>query len=263
MLAPQNNNGQNEVKIIDTNFISYKYKRVKEFRAIDIMNAVIPSVVAIEFLNNQSALSMKANYYIPNISSQLVGSERMEFLTRRDHPFNKNRSDSISFDFNEDFESFKLYNNFSISNVINENMKELYKASVKFLSKEKRKELVKKYNFIIASRLNCIPIVDSDMGVAYDLLEKAVQDKIVNLKNNFKNSWNDILILSKAISSNGVLMTADKELSKLNKFAAEVYNGKIHDVNKVIEVSFKSQEVKRKSTVAESKGYINKGWDYK
>ncbi|RSK34005.1 hypothetical protein [Hymenobacter metallilatus] len=246
--------------VIDTNILSYNYKKVKGYEWFDIYKAVIPSVVALEFLNNQSSSRHGANYYVPNIKIQQYDPGIAEFIRKRDHAFNKHRSDYLIFDFKEDIESFKIFNNYSISSVVSEKFKELYFASVKFLPKEQKKKLIKKYNYVLSQDLLCVPLVDEDIIIAYDLLDKALEDNVVNFKSNFKNSWNDILVLSKAISLSKTLWTSDKVL---NNFAAEVYHARTRTVGDVLELSF-GKELAEKSIVRkESKGYINRGWDYK
>jgi hypothetical protein len=94
--------------------------------------------------------------------------------------------------------------------------------------------------------------------MGYDLLDKFLIKH--SSKSDFKNTWNDILILSKAINKQLPLLTEDK---LLNRFAAENYNTKAIQENGFLKIDFSDTKNVEKRTNKESKGYINRGWEYK
>lgn len=80
-------------------------------------------------------------------------------------------------------------------------------------------------------------------------------------KKNFRNCWNDLLLLSKCINEGATLITFDK---LLNKFASELYEGQVTKKKRYVQIQFpqkdKYEDFYKKR---ESKGYINRSWDYK
>ena len=130
----------------------------------------------------------------------------------------------------------------------------------KFFSKENYKDIKAKFNFILEHNLNCLPIETKDIELGYILLELFIKKH--SIKEDFRNSWNDILILSKSINTIAKLITKDK---LLNNFAAGLCNAKIISIEvNDIEIDFsKSEIIENDYTKFESKGYINKGWQYK
>ena len=78
-----------------------------------------------------------------------------------------------------------------------------------------------------------------------------------NLKANFRNSLNDILILSSAIDSSATLMTED---NLLNKFAVQQYSGSYDKRSDLVAINFDKISGSPPRKNLESKGYINRGW---
>ena len=240
------------MKIVDTQIISYSFKSVKDFT---VNNDLIPSIVAIEFLLMQTDNSFSANYYIPKISRfhiDMLGGLKI------DHPFNKKSTDSLIFDFGQLHKPFAIFSNFNVSDLINTKNSALFDSSVSYLDKERQKDLKKKFRFLLDNDIHCEPILEDDINIGYDLLDKFIIKH--NSKSDFKNTWNDILILSKAINKQLPLLTEDK---LLNRFAADNYNKKAIEENGVLKIDFSDIMLIKRMTNNESKGYINRGWEYK
>jgi hypothetical protein len=187
----------------------------------------------------------------------------MLFVKSKNHtskPFNRRSSDSIQFDFKSEYESYVLYNNLSISDAINNGKQPLFNSSIDFLTKETYKDIRNKFQFILEHGLNCLPISTQDIDFGYILLD--IFTKSHPLKDDFRNSWNDILILSKALNCGARLITEDK---LLNKFASEIFSVKMNSLGGgAIEIDFsKKQEDIDDFMKLESKGYVNRGWQYK
>jgi len=78
-----------------------------------------------------------------------------------------------------------------------------------------------------------------------------------NLKDDFRNSWNDILILASAIRANEVLITKDQVLAE---FAAEVTRTQVaQHAGDSFKVDFSASSRLRRTSL-ESKRFINLGW---
>lgn len=243
---------------IDTNILYYKFSNKK--LPIQIKGRNIVSINALEFLKNiDKEHNNRARYHIP---LALLGHVLMyrEYIKERNRPFPKHVCDSIKFDFKQDFESYALFNNETITNVINSEMKELFRHSISFMNKEEFKELKSKFWFLIENEVTCHFISDADIELSYELLDSFLKKHMI--KKDFKNSWNDLLILSKVINSGGNLISTDK---LLNHFAAKEFAASVKRNYDFFEFRFPTTNAKsgNKLTKFESKGYINKGWAYR
>jgi len=237
------------MNILDTQIISYKYNKSKE---IDVRNTIIPSIVAIEFLLMQTNKPYSANYYIPRINrSHMVGM-------KIDHPFNKSLTDSIIFNFKQLHQPFAIFSNYNISELINTKNIDLFDNAVNFKEKKLQKDLKKKIRFIVDNNIFCEPIVEKDIEIGYKLLEKFLSK--YSSKDDFSNTWNDILILSKSISKKMTLLTEDK---LLNTFASESFNANCIRDNGILNIDFSKAVIIKRKPNRETKEYINNGWQYK
>jgi hypothetical protein len=239
--------------IVDTQILIFEAKRSK--KKYDLTDSNICSISALEFLKIQEKKSNSAKYYPPLLDPLSIHD--MGLIKNRDHPYPKGLTDSIKFDFNQEFDSFTSFSNLAISNIINEKYTELFNSSIKFHSKEEYKDIKKKFNYLLKNNIKCSNIGPKDIVLAYELLNKFLET--YSVKEDFRNSWNDILILSKAINSSSELFTQDK---LLNKFASEIYNGEITKKDDFISIKFPSNIDEKPKFNKESKGYINRSWSY-
>jgi len=239
------------MKLIDTNVLSYVYNKNNNYE-LSIDNEYISSIIALEFL-----LIQKKNYYIPNIGN-IAKNTYLSRLIKIEHLPRKHSTDSILFNFNQLHDSFSYYSNFAISDLINNQNVILYDKIMEFQDKIHRKELKKKIRFIIDNNIKCEPILDEDIKAGYLILEKFINK--YSTKGNFRNTWNDILILSKSINKNLSLITEDK---LLNKIAIEFYNATVIKNHGFVNLTFNNIEKIIRKTNKESKWYINKSWEYK
>lgn len=247
------------MEIIDTNILYYKYKNTNY--KVDILNKNISSINALEFLNNiEKFQTNSAKYYIP--LDKGLGFHLSVWFSKihKGRPFNKRLSDFITFEFNNEFTSYNLYNNLSVQQVIDNRLNEILKASINFLPKEEIKEIYNKFNFILDYRLNCISLEQRDIVLALELLNKFTLDH--SLKDDFRNCWNDLLIMATTVNRGFSLISKDK---LLNRFVASELSAKKRNMPyDIIEYDFSSYDVsKRKFQKFESKGYINRSWNYR
>lgn len=223
-----------------------------------IQGCVISSIVANEFLLVQSDEPSQANWYMPLLSRHhFIGSAPIG-IRRRDHPFRKGLSDSILMDFGNEFPSIVEYNSLSIANAINEGLIDLFVAATNHFDKAMRKLLRNRFCFIVDNGIRCSPIQQQDVEHAFELLDHFRREH--NFKQKFRNSWNDLLILSSARNAEIDLITEDNELSR---FATKLDGGISSRLNEFIQIRFPRCEEQERKTSRESKGYINVGWRVK
>lgn len=245
---------------LDTNILYYTFSGRN--LNIDFYGKNITSINSLEFLKNiEKTHNNKAKYYIPKINSglhyqMLIGGK--EYFKKSNHPMNKRLSDCVIFNFAKDYNSYALYNNESISQTVNNKYRELFNFSISFLSKSEYKDIKGKFDFLINSEFQCDSINNADIELGYELLDIFLQNH--SLKDDFRNCWNDILILSKSINEGARLITSDK---LLNRFASELYKGEIHKSEEILDIHFPTESKKIDNIQHESKGYINRGWFYK
>lgn len=237
---------------LDTQVISYAIKGKWEN---SLGNCVISSIVANELFLVQGENPAKANLYIPLLSSRHFTGAISSEIRKRKHPFGRHHSDSILMDFANEYPTIIEYNNISISNLINEGLTDLMYSAVNHLDKETKKTLKRRFRFLVENNIKCVPLNYSDIECGFGLLSTFKEKH--NPKNNFRNTWNDILILSSAIGAEERLVTEDGLLSR---FASENYEVKSQSNQQFVELNFSKKKGLKKKIFRESKGYINHGW---
>ncbi|MDH4318644.1 MAG: hypothetical protein OEV64_09665 [Desulfobulbaceae bacterium] len=103
----------------------------------------------------------------------------------------------------------------------------------------------------------CAPINECILETTAGLFDLFTNKYV--LKDNIRNSINDLLILSTAIDKKLPLFTKD---NLLNRFAAEVHEAPIKMIGGNIQIDFSGHGPIEKKNNYESKGYINRGWSY-
>lgn len=247
------------MELIDTNILYYKHKNAKN--NIDIKDKNISSITALEFLKNiEKVHTNSAKFYIPINSGLNVHFGILLSKFHNNRAFNKRLSDSVTFEFNNDFPSYNLYNNISVQQTINQREKELFKASINFLPKEDLKDIYSRFNFLMKYNLNCISLDQTDVDLSMELLSKFLLKH--SLKEDFRNCWNDLLIASVAVNRNLNLVSNDKLLNKFVSSEFGIIEKKVTD--NITEYNFSSNQVtERKHEKFESKGYVNRSWNYR
>jgi len=248
-------------KFVDTNILIEKIEN--RLPDLSLTGCYISSITALEFLNNfEQDRHYCAKYYVPGNNSKIphfLKARTENTFLRRDHPFSKRLTDSIIFDFKGQFPYYSIFNNESISAAINDKLIDVFRMSIKFTPKKEYKALDRKYNFLLAHNLSCQSIQTPDIEMAYFLL-KSFTEKY-SIKNNFGNSWNDLLILSQCLNEKSTLFTED---SLLIRFSTDLLLGTMSPQANYMQIEFKHEDIEsKKSNSGESKGYINRGWDYK
>jgi predicted nucleic acid-binding protein len=256
MISPDGSMARDCYRFFDTQVVSYAFKGIP---TITIHNGAISSIVASEFLLLQGNTPIRANYYIPmpryitSFIDQDPGSVKRLFGKR---PFNKRYTDSVTMPFDHKYQTIIQYSNYAIADVINNRRVELFYMSIQHLKKDKRKTIRKRFQFLLDNELWCLPLNQEIIDQSRILLEEFKEQH--NVKANFRNSWNDMLILATALSSGTELVTKDNELSR---FVAERYAQSFRHEDQFINLSFEKIETPLRRSSRESKGYINRGWN--
>ena len=105
------------------------------------------------------------------------------------------------------------------------------------------------------NNITCMPLTRVSVASAFNLLREFTKGH--NLKKDFRNSLNDILILTTAIESSAKLNTEDSELSK---FASQSYAGQYQKGSEFTTIDFSQITPAPHHKNKESKGYVNNGW---
>jgi len=237
---------------LDTQVVSYAISGSWE-EPLD--GCVISSIVANELFLVQGNDPANANLYVPLLSANHTMGPLASELRRRDHPFNRSLSDSIVMDFGNEFPTIIEYNSLSISIAINDGLTDLMVGVVNHLDKHIKKKLMQRFRFLVDNGIRCNPLRTPDVETAFELLAKFKVN--YNVKGNFRNTWNDLLILSSAMTAGENLVTEDNLLSR---FAAEQSGVAPTKKQGFLELPFAVTNSEERKSSRESKGYINTGW---
>lgn len=240
---------------LDTQIVSKAFKDVPTpFQK----GASICSIVASEFLLVQHPTPTKANYYIRrhrHWAGVLGAAANDDALAGIDHPAPKRSTDALLMDFGGQFPSIIEFNSLSLSFAINNARIRSFTSAVRFLPQDTAKLLVRRFKFILGAGLVCVPLGIHDVQLGFALLKKFIGSH--EPKKNFRNTWNDILILSCAVNRAATLITEDNLLSR---FAADLYGAKHQLKDAFLSLSFPKIAAEKSVPNSESKGYINTPW---
>lgn len=236
---------------IDTHIVSYAKRGVL---SRSIQGANISSVSASELLLVYGDKRTSANYYVP-----LAPRLHFELMAAKvsAHPFSKRLTDQIIFDFGSDYEPIVEFGSVAIAQMINDRRFDLLQRSIQFLPKGRKKIIREDFGFLAENRIRCFSLNPPTVANAHRLLE-AFRSSNQRIKTTFRNTWNDLLILSAAWADDDELLTNDDQL---NRFAASSFGEFSECGSGVLRVRFPSAEAPTAQRIfAESKGYVNRGW---
>lgn len=232
------------MEILDTQIISYAFKNTYEGK---VSRKYIASITAKEFLLVQNPEKAKVNYYVP-LPQRFTDSIR-------DHPFSKDSSDRIVLEFGRDYPTISEFGNLAITDMINLGRKSLFNEALRFLSKEMRKTILRRFDFLLEQEIRCVPLSRDATEIGMSLFYEFASQ--YNIKQNPRNTIYDILILATTIASSATLTTQD---SLLNRFSSEYFQGDITENAGILSIEFGKPVDSGRRKSQESKGYINKGW---
>jgi hypothetical protein len=237
------------MEILDTQIVSYAIKGKSD---IPIVGKSIASITANEFLLVQNSSQLQANYYVPILSNRHYFDSGLGSM---DHPFSKKLTDQVILEFGNDYPTIIEFGNLAISLVINNQVPSIFDGAVKFIDKEQRKIVRKRFRFLLENNVQCIALNRSTVALCVTLLHEFTAK--YTLKGNFRNTLNDLLVLATAIRSSGRLVTEDKLLMR---FAADQYSKTHKRKGNILTIDFDKDQTELKRKTQESKGYVNRQW---
>jgi hypothetical protein len=236
---------------VDTHVVSYAKRGLL---AGSIRGASISSVSASELLLVYGEKRTAANYYVPLVSKLHWGSIA---ASRRDHPFSKLLTDQIVFDFGSDYEPLVEFGSLAIAEMINERRVELLQRSIQFLSKGRQKIIREDFRVLVENEVRCVPLNTRAVDIGHRLLD-AFRSSDQRIKTTFRNTWNDLLILSAAWANNEELLSNDDQL---NRFAASSFGEFSQWGSGILKIRFPALQAPTARRISgESKRYVNRGW---
>jgi hypothetical protein len=245
---------------VDTQIVSYAFKGNK---AYPIRGKTVSSIVISEFLRLYIEGNHNSARFYPILLGYGFGRHFPYFAgvgtktTKKHSRMSKHRTDQMIIDFNGNYEAIVEYGSLALSNAFKyKNQLSIY-DSISHLDKEDQKEIKEKVGFLFDNNIQVLPIGKNIIDLSFEILY-SIEDKI-SFKENFRNSYNDLLIASTAFLNNSDLQTND---SLLNRIIADNCGYSIEknyeDTIKILYTTPPQNKPKNK----ESKGYINKGWRY-
>lgn len=239
---------------VDTQIISSMWKGV----ATNTCGSSISSVVANEFLEVYSKNKInKLNYIIPYIDYSFAGAHYLmrNHVLRSISHIAPRHTDKVIIDFGCNHPIIIEYCGKSIANILNNRDLCLFKRLISRLNKEKQRTLIDRFKFISGSHFCIVPYISDVNPISTRLFRKFVEKN--RMKVNFRNSVNDILILSIAIYYRERLETRDDLLSR---FASEIYDAPIARTESGILVDFSSKPSCFEGRRGEMRDYFNSNW---
>ena len=245
---------------VDTQVLSYEYAGKRSGLEEGLR---ISSVAAKEFLHAYRRDDpTQAEFYLPirlpavrSPSPAAFGDLVRGVAGLRGQRLFEHQSDAILLDFGADFPAVVETSNVAIAHAINQGRAGLFRAATAHVPKARRKALVRRFRFLVRRQVICVPVSNAAVELAMTLLATFAQDH--NLKEDFRNSLNDVLILSAAAVEGAKLLSFDREL---RRFASSL-QAKVGTNADLLAFDFATEVVKRADT-RESRGYINRGWAF-
>ncbi|MGR9249443.1 hypothetical protein [Rhizobium leguminosarum] len=234
--------------MIDTQILSYAYKG----REIAVSSARISSVAAHEFLEVYDPDSTtRFRYYIKYLSGRHFGAPAISPSHWKGGAVQR-----LVLDFGSDYPQLIEFNSRATAAIINDRNIPAFGHILSSLDKPLQKKLRPRFAFLCEQIGECVPLGPQTAEIGIQLLWDFVQHH--NVKSNFRNSVNDMMILAAAISGREHLLTDDNLLAR---FAAAQQQAPLREVGQgLVEIDFERKTKVTKRLSSESKGYINRGW---
>jgi predicted nucleic acid-binding protein len=253
-------------QIVDTQVISYAMKDrwPGDIEPQDVSHAVISSVTALELLEvRRPSASNRPRYYLYSpLVPELTGDDEAARGWDRVHKGRvslsaKNRTDQVILDFGSDFPVVVEYGHLMVGWLLKRKRVDVYARRIAHLDKRERRRLIGTFSYLVENDLRCLSLDRITAQIGIDLLRQYAMLDGNNLKADFRNSLNDMLILATSINSGADLLTEDRALWR---FAIRTLNLPLNTKGPLIELETSSKSAKSASS-KESKGYINHPWE--
>ncbi|MTK05446.1 hypothetical protein FF096_26270 [Micromonospora sp. CP22] len=243
---------------VDTMIVSYAWKGVSGY-AID--GRILSSVAAQEFLLVHTKDLKMPRYYMPrppHLRSQ--GLSLLRFGEKglsgpQQHARRRKCTDRLLIDFGSDYPTIFEYGHNRLAGAINRGETRYYETCIRDLDRPLRRDLLGRFVFLVHNRVKCVALSPKIVEGMFPLLKEFSRTN--NLKENFRNTINDMLVLSTALEGRASLFSKDKTL---NRFAADFYRAPFKRVeSQVLCIDFDRDASSRRQPF-ESKGYVNRSW---
>ncbi|MFE0642802.1 hypothetical protein ACFW2Y_14485 [Streptomyces sp. NPDC058877] len=140
--------------------------------------------------------------------------------------------------------------------LIRNQREDIYARRVSHLPRQEQRALRKSFAFILEQDIRCVSLDSKKAQKGVDLLFAYSRTEGSNLKGDFRNSFNDMLILGTAMDLGYDLVTEDRELWKFSRRMLPItceLDGQL--------VRLKTQrEQGGRQHSQESRGYVNRSW---
>ena len=243
------------IPLCDTQIVSYAINGSRRLPSSDV---AISSTTAQELLLVQGSELTRNNYYVPFPTEPLATPGIVEAALRERGKFRKNygkkRTDRFTLYFGADYSTVIEYSHVALARALNDGDYNLLYPLTSILSESHRKAAVRRLRYLIDQEIQCIPVGRPAAEVGLELFRSF--SKHYTLKQNFRNSLNDILTLAVAQVSGCPLYTDDELLAT---FASNCTGVPLNRVDESFLIDF-TQTTKKVRVNRESKGYVNKGW---
>ncbi len=240
--------------MLDTQIVSQMIKsRSRPSDGDRICSTVLKELVGAYKIGDLRRDSFYVPFYSPEIQEiHMRSGIRKDILKRGPQ---KHHCDKVIVSFGGRFPDLVEYGNRSIAAALNSGNISALKWSIEKLSKFKSRTALSCFDYLIQHGVTCIAATESDFDRAADALFDFSQE--YSLKDNFRNSFNDLLILACAERQQEDLQTKD---SLLSRFFASRNSNRVSENGSNIVVHFAGSALGRSGGRSESKGYINRGW---
>ncbi|WP_341718788.1 hypothetical protein QQG74_03145 [Micromonospora sp. FIMYZ51] len=243
---------------VDTMIVSYAWKGVSGY-AID--GRTLSSVAAQEFLLVHTKDLKTPRYYMPrppHLRSQgpsLLRVGEKGLSGPQQHARRRKYTDRLFIDFASDHPTIFEYGHNRLAGAINGGEIQYYETCIRDLDRQLRRDLLGRFTFLVHNRVKCVALTPKTVESMFPLLNEFSRTN--NPKKNFRNTINDMLVLSTALEGRASLFSKDEAL---NRFAADFYRAPFKRVaSHALCIDFDGGASNRRQPI-ESKGYVNRSW---
>ncbi|CAM3379667.1 hypothetical protein KIPE111705_05610 [Kibdelosporangium persicum] len=245
--------------LFDTQLVSYAINKGRDLPSLDV---AISSTTAQELLLIQSPEPTRNNYYIPTSPSSLRAGRLLNIIRKASRSWPGNRratmamhqTDRLILNFGRDYPAVVEYSHQAVASALNRGDFGLLEHMARALEPARHRVVVRRLHFLLDHKVRCVPLGQTSCETGLHLFQAFALN--FALKNNFRNSLNDILTLAVAQTSSAFLHTDDELLGRFARLHSAV---PVNRVEEGISIDFTSPTVPRRTNRG-TKGYVNHGW---
>ena len=242
-------------QFVDTQILSYAHSGHKPLPHALL---AVSSVVASEFLLAYSDNPTRARYYITWRDRQPGALPSCTLRTRQNLgtlDMRKWTADRVLINFGTDFPPRVEFNRISLASAVNACSRRTIASALDGRNIPQRRLILDRFEFLADNKIFCRSITNNEIELALNLLASFLTQHQV--KANFHNSFNDLMILATAAHTKTTLHTEDNLLAR---FTARKYGVPPAALSSSLLLDFSANPKTDRLSPRESKGYINRGW---